>query len=458
MLYLKTICSLILLIYLCYWDTAGQQNIVLDYTEESHRIINQALYNNTSFDKLTQFVDTFGHRFSGSERLENSLDWIINELKKEGYDVYTQDVTVPRWIRGEESLQMIVPNQLNIPMLGLGGSIGTGKKGITAEVMVVSSFIELEKRADEAEGKIVLYHFPFTSYGETRVFRTRGAIEAAKAGAVASLIRSLGPYSMQTPHTGGMDYEENVKKIPHAAITVEHAKMIQRMKDRGESVRLKLNMEAETRGEAVTRNVIAEIKGTEHPEEVVVVGGHIDSWDVGQGAMDDAGGTFAAWEVLNIIRDLNLQPKRTVRLVMWTAEEIGLYGARKYRDIAQKNNEIEHHVLAIESDGGVFNPKGFGFAGNDEQYSRMVEIGKLLKPIDASLMNNGGGAPDITPLVRENVPGAGLLVDNSKYFWYHHTGADTIDKLNREDYNKCVAAMAVLTFVAADMDESLQKL
>ena len=436
----------------------AQSNLVHNYKENADRIIDKAVYNQASFERLTYFVDRFGHRFSGSERLERSLDWIIEEMEKEGFRVYTQDVTVPKWVRGAESIMMESPRAMDLPMLSLGGSVGTPKRGITAEVLVVNSFDELRSRADEAKGKIVLYHFPFTSYGSTRQYRTEGAIEAAKVGAVASLIRSLGPYSMQTPHTGGMNYAEGVEKIPHAAITVEHAQMIQRMADRGETVKLTIKMEAETKGEAVTRNVIAELKGSEKPGEIVVVGGHIDSWDVGQGAMDDAGGSFAAWEVLKIIRDSGLKPKRTIRAVLWTAEEIGLYGAKVYRDRAEENGELANHTLAIESDGGVFKPIGFGFAGSKSQYAEVRKLAPLLAPINANLISEGGGAPDIYPLIQSEVPGMGLSVDGSKYFWYHHTRADTIDKLKKEEYNACVAAMAVVAYVVADMDKSLQEL
>lgn len=432
---------------------------VSDFEDEAAKIIDAATSGDEAFERLTYFADKFGPRFSGSESLERSIDWILEEMRNQDFDrVYTQKVMVPHWVRGEESATLVAPREKDLPMLGLGGSVGTPEGGIEAEVMVVSSYEELKEKANEAEGKIVLYDVPFTSYGQTVRYRTGGAVEAAKVGAVASLIRSVGPYSMQTPHTGNSHYEEGVEKIPHAALTLEDAAMIHRMYDRGETVRIRLNMDAETLPDVESRNVIAEIRGTENPEEIVVLGGHIDSWDVGQGVMDDAGGCFAAWEALMIMKELGLKPKRTIRVVMWTNEENGLRGGTTYRDSVQANGTLDDHVLAIESDSGVFEPRGFGFSGTDRAFEIVQAIGALLEPIGSDQVTRGGGGADIGPIMRAgNVPGMGLRVDGSRYFWYHHTPADTIDKLNSEDYNKCIATMAVMAYVAADIPDTLPK-
>jgi carboxypeptidase Q len=296
--------------------------------------------------------DTFGPRFSGTPALEKAIDWIVAEMKKDGFDsVYTQPVKVPNWVRGSESATLITPRKKSLAMLGLGGSIGTPAKGIRAEVLVVRSFEELQANPERAKGKIVLFNVPFVAYGQTVRIRTLGAIEAAKAGAVASLIRSVGPFSMNTPHTGNSRYEDGVPKIPHAAITSEDAQMLQRMQERGEKIVIELKMEAKTLPDANSRNVIAEIRGYEKPEEVVVLGGHIDSWDVGTGAMDDGGGCLASWEALRQMKLLGLKPRRTVRVVLWTNEENGLRGAEAYRKLVDA--ELHNHVLAIESDSGV---------------------------------------------------------------------------------------------------------
>jgi carboxypeptidase Q len=319
----------------------------------------------------------------------------------------------------------------------------------------VNSFDELKARSDEARGKIVLLNAPFTSYGKTVTYRVVGAVAAARAGAVASLIRSVTPFSLRTPHTGQMRYDPEVPQIPHAAITVEDAEMLQRLQERGERIEVVLKMEAQTLPDVISRNVMAEIVGWEHPEEVVVLGGHIDSWDVGQGAMDDGGGSVAAWEVIRLLHALGLRPRRTVRAVMWTNEENGLRGARAYREAHLE--ELNDHILAIESDGGVFKPLGFGFSGSDEAYQIVREIGALLDRIDAGEITRGGGGADIGPIMKEGMPGMGLRVDGERYFWYHHTDADTIDKLDPREMAECVAAMAVMAYVVADIPERLPR-
>ncbi|MDZ7773701.1 MAG: M28 family metallopeptidase [Balneolaceae bacterium] len=428
------------------------------YSGEAQRIIDAAMSDEESFEELTWFGDHFGPRFSGSESLERSIDWIVEEMRADGFDrVWTQEVMVPHWVRGEESAALLAPREKDLPMLGLGGSVGTPEGGIRAEVLVVESFEDLKARSDEAGGKIVLYDVPFTSYGQTVRYRTQGAIEAARAGAVASLVRSVGPYSMQTPHTGNSSYEEGVPRIPHAAITLEDAAMLHRMQERGERIEIRLEMDAETLPDVPSRNVIAEIRGSERPEEIVVLGGHIDSWDVGQGVMDDAGGCLAAWEALKIMKELGLQPRRTVRVVLWTNEENGLRGANAYRDMVVEDGTVDDHVLAMESDSGVFEPRGFGFSGSDAAWEMVAAVGSLLAPIGSDAVTRGGGGADIGPIMQEGVPGMGLSVDGSRYFWYHHSAADTIDKLNAEDYKKCIATMAVMAYVVADMPRTLPR-
>jgi len=431
-------------------------SLAADYREVADRLIDTALADSFAFERLTEMVDRFGHRFSGSENLEMALDWILAEMEEDGLEnVRAEHVPVPHWVRGEESLELVLPRRVKLPMLGLGGSIGTPPEGIRAEVLVVSSFDELEARHYEASGKIVLLNAPFTSYGKTVTYRVLGAVAAARAGAVASLIRSVTPFSLRTPHTGQMRYDSNVPQIPHAAITVEDADMLQRMQEQGERIEVVLKMDAENLPDVLSRNVMAEIVGWEHPEEIVVLGGHIDSWDVGQGAMDDGGGSVAAWEVIRLMRELGLQPRRTVRAVMWTNEENGLRGGRAYRDFHL--DEVPDHVLAIESDGGVFKPLGFGFTGPDEAYTIIREIGSLLDRIDAGQITRGGGGADIGPIMKDGVPGMGLRVNGERYFWYHHTDADTIDKLDPREMAECVAAMAVMAYVVADMPDRLPR-
>jgi carboxypeptidase Q len=435
---------------------AAQTDIAATYREPANRLMDAALADSLAFGRLTELVDRFGHRLSGSESLERALDWILAEMRSDGLEnVRGEPVMVPHWVRGAESARLVEPRARELPMLGLGGSIGTPADGIEAEVLVVGSFEELERRAADARGRIVLFDVPFTTYGETVRYRTAGAVAAARAGAVASLLRSVGPYSMQTPHTGTMSYEEGVPRIPSAAITLEDAMLLHRMQERGERIVVRLHMAAATLPDAESRNVVAEIRGRELPDEVIVVGGHIDSWDVGQGAMDDAGGSVAAWEAVRLLHELGMRPRRTVRVVLWTNEENGLRGGTAYRD--QHRDDLDNHILAVESDAGVFKPLGFGFSGSDEAYALLQQVGSLLDRIGAGDIRRGGGGADIGPIMELGVPGAGLNVDGTRYFWYHHSDADTIDKLDAHEFNECVAALAVLAFVIADMPERLPR-
>lgn len=426
------------------------------YREAADRLIDAALADSFAYNRLAELVDHFGHRFSGSDNLERALDWILAEMERDGLEnVRGEPVQVPHWVRGKESLRLVGPRALDLPLLGLGGSVGTPPEGLRAEVLVVSSFDELQARAQQARGMIVLFNVPFISYGQTVTYRIHGASAAARAGAVASLLRSVTPFSLRTPHTGQMIYDPEAPQIPHAAITVEDAEMLERMQERGERIELVLKMEAQTLPDVTSRNVIGELVGWEHPEEFVVLGGHIDSWDVGQGAMDDGGGCVAAWEAVRLMHALGLRPRRTVRVVLWTNEENGLRGADSYREA--HFDELDDHILAIESDAGVFKPHGFGFSGSDAAYGIVREIGTLLERIGAGAFTRGGGGADIGPIMREGVPGMGLHVDEEKYFWYHHTEADTIDKLDPREMAECVAALAVMAYVVADLPERLPR-
>lgn len=455
----KAFCIITIFCFLPSISSSAQPQITDHQKNRAASLIEEALANPSGFDRLTYLVDTFGPRLSGSKNLENSIDWIVGEMKKEGFDkVWTQPVKVPHWVRGNESIMLNAPIKRNLPMLGLGGSIGTPESGISGRVIVVNNYEELVERSEEINGNIVLFNIPFTTYGETVNYRVNGAVEAARHGAIASLISSVASYSMQTPHTGTMRYQDGITKIPHAAITTEDAGMIQRFTDRGEDVTVSIYMEAQILPDADSRNVIAEITGSEFPNEIIVMGGHIDSWDVGQGAIDDAGGCVAAWEALRLIKKTGERPKRTIRLVLWTNEENGLRGANEYhRWVKEEEKSLDNHVLAIESDSGVFDPIGFGFSGSNAAYKQLVEIGKLLEDAGSGEVRKGGGGADIGPLMRDGVPGMGLVVDGSRYFWFHHTDADTIDKLNKEDFDECVATMAVFAYMVADMDTKLPR-
>ena len=436
--------------------SSAAQSISQQYSGATDRLIRAATSDSAAYQRLVELTDRFGPRLSGSDNLEHAIDWILARMKEDGLaNVRGEPVMVPRWVRGNESAELLEPRRASLPMLGLGGSIATPREGITAEVLIVSDFDELTRRAAEAKGRIVLFDVPFTNYGATVRYRTQGAIAAARAGAVASLISSVASYSMRTPHTGTMSYDSAVQKIPHAAITVEDAQMLHRMQRRGERVVVKLNMEAQTLPDVQSRNVVAEIRGREKPDEVVVLGGHIDSWDVGTGAMDDAGGCVAAWQALVLMKKLGLQPRRTVRVVMWTNEENGLRGGNAYRDTHRA--ELDKHVLAIESDAGVFKPLGFGVTSSDSAFAILQQVGKLLDKIGAGSIQKGGGGADIGPIMALGVPGMGLNVQGEKYFWFHHSAADTVDKLDPHEVNLSAAALAIAAYVVADLPQALPR-
>lgn len=446
-----------LVVLACLTPRGGAAQALADrYRDAASRIIARATRDSAAWNRIAALTETFGHRFSGSESLERAIDWTLAEMKKDSLDgVRGEPVMVPRWVRGTESIELVSPRRQVLPMLGLGGSIATPAQGITGDVMVVTSYDDLRARAAEARGKIVLFNVPFTNYGQTVQYRSGGAVAAARAGALASIIRSVTPYSQRTPHTGGMAYNDSVPKIPHAAITPEDADMIARMIERGQRVTVKLTMSARMMPDAPSRNIVAELRGTSAPDEVVVMGGHIDSWDVGRGAMDDAGGVVVAWEAIRILKELGLRPRRTIRVVGWTNEENGTRGGNGYGNAHRA--ELEKHVAAIESDGGVFKPLGFGFTGSDSAFALVRQIGTLLAGSGSGDIARGGGGADIGPIMALGVPGLGLNVDGTRYFWYHHTDADTVDKLDQHDVALCVATMAVMAYVLADMPERLPR-
>jgi len=319
---------------------------------------------------------------------------------------------------------------------------------------VVHTFDELDAKAASVRGKIVLFNVPYTNYGETVRFRAGGPSRAARHGAVAMLIRAVGNAGLRTPHTGALQYSSDAKKIPAAAISSEDADRLQRMADRGSKTVVRLKMEAHFEADVESANVIGEIRGRERPDEIVVVSGHLDSWDVGAGATDDGGGCVVTWEALRIMKKLNLRPRRTVRVVLWTNEENGGRGGLAYRD--QHRAELGKHVMMLESDGGVFRPLGFGFTGSETARETVKAIATLLSGIAADQISLGGGGADIGPSMQEaHIPGMSLEVDGTKYFLIHHTPADTIDKIDPVEMAKCAAAVAVMAYVVADLPQRL---
>ena len=398
------------------------------------------------WDLVAEFSDLYPRRLSGTENLEQGIDWIIARMKEGGWTVRTQPVMVPTWIRGRESLRMLSRPHHRLPVAGLGGSVGTGGGPIRGEALVVRSFEHLEELGEAANGKIIVWNVPFTTYGETVRYRYDGPSAAARHGAIASLVRSVGPYGLQTPHTGGMGYANDAPKIPAAAVTMEDAMLMQRMQDRGQPVLLELSMDARFADDRPSRNIIIEIPGSERPDEVVVMGGHIDCWDLGTGAMDDASGCCVTWRALEAIRSMGTTPKRTIRVCFWTNEENGLRGGTAY---AEQTSD-ETHVIAMEVDGGTFQPTGFSGSVDGDLKDDVERLMRSTALVGASELEQGEGGADTSPLHAKGVPVLELTVDTTKYFWYHHTEADTPDKLDPRELNDCAFAMDVMAWGIAN--------
>ena len=435
---------------------AADVNLTERYRATADKLIDAALADTEGYNRLAYLCYRIGNRLSGSPSLERAIAWSAEQMKEAGLsNVRIIPTKVPHWVRGAESARMLAPLDKPLHMLGLGMSVGTPPGGITADVVAVSDFNDLARLGREKiEGKIVVYNEEYRGYGPTRVYRSSGASRAAAYGAVAALVRSATPLAMQIPHTGEMEYDESQPKIPTAAISPEDAMMIARLVGDGVPVKVHLEMGARMLPDADSGDVIGEIPGRTHPEEVVVIGGHIDSWDVGQGAQDDGASIMACLEALALMKKLGLEPERTIRVAFWVNEENGGRGGVAYREWV--GDRIRQQVAAIEMDGGAEAPRGYGAGVDDSSMALLQQIGKLLERVGAGEITGGGGGSDIGPLMRDGVPGLGERTTGAHYFDWHHTEADTLDKVDPEDFRKNLASLAVMGYVLADMPETLK--
>uniref|UniRef100_A0A6B0VBK3 Carboxypeptidase Q n=1 Tax=Ixodes ricinus TaxID=34613 RepID=A0A6B0VBK3_IXORI len=413
---------------------------------------------NQTYEELANFVDRFGARMAGSRNLENAIDYVVALLERRGLDaVYTEEAEVPHWVRGNESAWLLKPRLQRLNILGLGGSVGTPPEGIMAPVLVVKSFDELRAKAHQARGKIVVFNEDYTSYPSTVAYREDGASAARQAGAVAALVRSVTPFSIGSPHTGWMTYgENNAARIPSACITVEDAEFLERLQQRGVEMKIQLVMDAKNLPHTTSRNTVAELRGSTVPDEVVLVSGHLDSWDVGQGAMDDGGGAFIAWRALAVLRSLGLRPRRTLRCVLWTGEEEGIWGGRAYYKRHQR--EAPNMNVVMESDMGTFRPLGLMLASANPTARCMAEhVLGLMGALNATRLRLGDDGPDTKQWVERGVPGATLDTANEKYFYFHHTDGDTMTVEDPVNLDLCTAFWAAVAFVFADLSERLPR-
>ena len=425
--------------------------------EDAARLMKAAMADDFAWHRVAELTDTHGSRLSGSDNLQRAIDWAVAAMKADGLEnVRTEPVMVPRWIRGHESGEIVDPPRNRIEILGLGGTVATPPGGVEAEVLPVSSFDELREKQMQARGRIVLFDVPYSTYYETVTYRTVGARTAAQYGAVAVLIRSVGPMGLQTLHTGSVNYTPGQPAIPAAAVSVEDSNRIVRLIGRGRPVRIRLVTSGRFEGDVESANVVGEIRGRERPDEIVLVGGHLDSWDVGPGASDDAVGCVITWEAARLMKKLGIRPRRTVRVVLFTNEENGVRGATAYaqRYLPAAGN----HVFALESDSGVFAPAGLGFTGGAAARAMMQQIATLLTPLGLPDIAAGGGGADIGPIAAAgNVPTMAYMGDAARLFMIHHTAADTVERIAPEEVRRAAAAVAVVTYAVAEMPDRLPR-
>jgi carboxypeptidase Q len=406
-----------------------------------------------AWERLRELTDGIGHRLSGSRALERAVDWAAASLGAEGMVVTLQPVTVPHWVRGEARARILAPTEQPLHLLALGGSVATPPAGLRAEVVVVDSFEALAAKATLVKGKIVLFDVPMThdehgpGYGAAVAFRGKGPEEASKLGAVAALVRSVTERSLRSPHTGATRFKD-APPIPAAAVSTEDAALIHRLSDKG-PVQVELHLSPRQLPDAQSHNVIADLVGSELPGEIVLLGAHLDSWDVGQGAHDDGAGCVMVMEAQATLRRLKLPLRRTVRVVLYTNEENGLGGGKAYRQAYGD----QPHFAALEADTGGFRPIGFSVESEDpKRVAFIADLARLLQPIGATQVQAGHSGADISTLADTKAILMGLDMEPWSYFDYHHSEADTLDKVDPAALQADVAAVAAMAYLLANVD------
>jgi hypothetical protein len=415
-----------------------------------------------SYEILQHLTDRIGHRLSGSPGAAKAVEWTAARLREDGLEVRLEPVMVPHWVRGEESAEIVAPAPQRLLVTALGGSEPTPEGGVTAEVVVAPSLAVL-RAMDPAvvRGKIVLMNRAMVAESRTDGYaqvveqRSRGASEAARKGAVASLIRSVGTLDARLVHTGSVTYAADAPRIPAGAITAEDADLIARLAAGGTSPTVRLRLGCRTLPDAPSHNVVADLRGRERPQEIVILAAHLDSWDLGTGAHDDGAGVAMVMDALRLLKAHGLVPRRTLRGILYMNEENGLRGARQYA--ADHAAELPLHVAAIEADSGGFRPEGFNSNVSPAGLETLRAIASLLAPIGATGIVAGGGGADIGALRPAAVPLLGLDVEGSRYFHWHHTPADTLDKVDRGDLARGTAAMAAMGWLLAEVDLTLPR-
>jgi hypothetical protein len=423
------------------------------------RIVAAAREQGQAFAVLQHLTDRIGPRLSGSKGAEEAVRWTRQRLEDMGLRAWTEPVRVPHWVRGEETAAVLSPVTQPLVVTALGGSAGTLADGITADVVEVASLEALRALpASAVEGRIVLFDHDMAAaadYGRLSPLRARGPAEAARRGAAAALVRSLGTLSARLPHTGATVFRDGEAPIPAAALAAEDAGLLHRLLAAGGPVRVNLRLGCRTLGEVESANVLAEIRGREKPDQVVLIGAHLDSWDLGTGAIDDGAGVAMVVETLRLLKDLGLTPRRTVRAVLFMNEENGLRGARAYA--AAHAAELPLHVAAMESDSGAGDPAGVSARVGPGGLERVRRLNLLTEAVSSTDVEEGGGGADLLPLIPAGVPQVGLRHDGREYFHWHHTRADTLDKVDPARLAAGAARMAVLAYALAEAEDTLPR-
>ncbi|MNQ08771.1 Bacterial leucyl aminopeptidase precursor [compost metagenome] len=421
-------------------------------------IYKSALTNAKCYSWLDYLSNDIGSRLSGSDNAEKAVQYTKAQLETLGLDrVYLQEVMVPKWVRGEKETAYIQDNKtkIKVPICALGGSVATPKNGLTAEVIEVHSIKELEQLGAKIKGKIVFFNRPmepenietFKSYGGCVDQRYAGAKEAAKFGAVGTIVRSMNLRLDDFPHTGTQSYGDLPKSdyIPTAAISTNGAELLSKTLKSNPNLKFYFKQSCKQMEDVLSYNVIGEIKGSEHPENIMIVGGHLDSWDLADGSHDDGAGVVQSMEVANIFKNIGYKPKNTIRVVLFMNEENGGRGGDKYEELAQANKE--NHIFALESDSGGFSPRGFSFETDDANFSKILTWKNLFEPYLIHSFVKGHSGSDIDPLTSKTLVKAGLKPDSQRYFDYHHAENDTFDAINKRELELGAATMASLMYL-----------
>ena len=446
-------------IFICAFASAQQTNYKQD-SIQLRNIYTASLTNGKSYEWLRYLSNEIGARLAGSEGDKKAVAWGKSELEKLGLDsVWLQPVTVPHWERGEKEVARIEVGDIhfNVDICALGGSVATSKEGVVAEVIEVQSIKEVEALGDKVKGKIVFYNRPMPAdkietmraYGATVGQRYNGARVAGKYGAVGAIVRSMNLSLDNYPHTGVMSYGDNAEneKIPTAAISTNGAELLSKLIKKKNNIKLQFYFKQSCKSlpDAQSYNVIGEIKGSQFPDEIMVVGGHLDAWDLGDGSHDDGAGIVQSMEVVRLFKELKIKPKRTLRVVLFANEENGLGGGKAYGAEVKKKNE--KHIVALESDAGGFTPRGFGFTCNDDNFKHIQQWKPLFKPYNIHKFDRGGGGADIGPLKKEDNVLLGLRPDSQRYFDFHHTAADTFKAVHKRELELGAATMTSILYL-----------